>query len=196
MLPLIVVVLLVPTAAGFILAGPGAGVALGGLTLALLVFVVARSRPRDPIAEGPPEPGEAMLALAIEPITSRATADRLAELAARALPDSDRPKVVALAPVRPSARQRWLSIRGSTRPDAQREADRAVAELEAAGCEARGRIVDENPVLAIADTALLDGAAAVAFVVADDSHDEQIEEIRTRVERPVHKVSVHPPRSA
>jgi hypothetical protein len=191
MLPLLVLVLLVPPIAGFAFLGPTAGFVLGGLVLGGLVFAAARAIPRDPIAPGPLAPGDAMLAVGVVPIETRAIAERIAELAARAQPNTERPKVVALAPVRPTARQRWLSIRGDTREVAQAEADRAVRELEAAGCEADGKIVDENPVRAVADAAaLIGGAAGVVFVVDDDEHDLEIEEIRSRIERPVHKLRV------
>jgi hypothetical protein len=191
LLPLIVAALLVPTIAGFAFAGPTAGFLLGGLTLGVLVLLAARAIPREPIAPGPLAAGDAMLAVGVAPIETRAIAERIAELAARAQPDAERPKVVALAPVRPTARQRWLSIRGDTREVAQAEADRAVRELAAAGCEASGRIVDENPVRAVADAAALSGGAAgVVFVVDDEEHDLEIEEIRSRIERPVHKLRV------
>jgi hypothetical protein len=191
MLPLMIAALVVPASLAFAAAGPAAGLAVGGLTIGILVFLVARASPREPLATGPPEPGEPTLAVVIAPISGRATARRIVELAGRASADGDdAPAVLALAPVRPSAAQRWLSLRGDTRRRAQQRLDEAIETLNAVGANATGRIVDQDPARAVADVAAFSGASAVAFVVADHSEDAAIEKVRDRVERPVHRFEV------
>jgi hypothetical protein len=194
MLPLLIAALVVPASIAFAVAGPAAGFAAGGLTVAVLVFIVARASPHEPLATGPPEPGEPTLAVAIAPIADRETARRIVELASRASANGqDEPAVLALAPVRPSAAQRWLSLRGDTRRRARQRLEEAVENLSHAGANVTGRIVDQDPARAVADVAAFSGATAVAFVVADDSEDRAIEKVRERIERPVHRLEVETP---
>ncbi|HEY8640345.1 MAG TPA: hypothetical protein VIL53_07545, partial [Solirubrobacterales bacterium] len=49
MLPLIVIALVVPGSVGFIVAGPGLGLAIGALSVAIVLVVAAAQRPDEPI---------------------------------------------------------------------------------------------------------------------------------------------------
>lgn len=188
MLPLLAAALLVPVVAGFALGGPALGFLLGGLSAAVLIFIAARSRPRDPIAPGAVEAGDPVLAVAIAPIEQGHVVREIAEVAARS---SKPPRVLVLAPVEPSAPQRWLSLRGTTRDDAQAKLDLAIERLEALSCEVDGEIVDEDPARAVADQAAVHGAAAIVFVVPEgDDLGDEIEKIRSRTDRPVQTIEV------
>lgn len=189
MLPLLVVALLVPPVLGFALGGVAIGFLVGGLTAGVLIFIAARSRPTEPIAPGPPAAGEPVLAVAIAAIDDRVTAERVAAVAAGAGEGAPR-SVLVLAPLEPSATERWLSLRGTTRIDAQRKLDRAVELLEAAGSTAAGEIVDADPAQAVDDQAAVHGAAAIAFVVPRGECGDEIAEIRARTERPVELIEV------
>lgn len=181
--------LLLPPVLGFALGGVWLGLLLGGLAAGALLFVAARQTPRDPIAEGPPEAGTPTLALAVTPIEDRATAERVAQIARESTTGA--PRVLALAPVEPTAAERWLSLRGSVWPDADARLKRTLETLRAVGCEAEGEVVDEDPERAVADQAAVHGAAAITFVVPVGwDGEDKVDAVRSRTTRPVHVVEV------
>lgn len=184
-MPLLVGAIVIAVVGGFALGGPSLGVGLGGLVLVALVVVAFRSRPREPIAGSPT--GEAnVLALALAPIDDPATANRVATLA-EADPDSD---LLVLAPARGSTVRRWLSDEGPARLDAQRNLTISLATLATAGCEAEGRVADDDPILAVEDSVALYGASRIIFVVPAGGFEEEVAEISDRLDRPVHRVEV------
>lgn len=190
-LPLLVAAILLPTFAGFALGGPQIGVAVGGVCVATIVFLAARSRTRPPIGTRD-RPGDPALVLSAVPIEDPAIANRVALLAESAGSDGEGRPVVVLAPARGTTLRRWLSDVEPARFDAQRSLALSLGSLAAAGCEAEGRVVDEDPRQAVEDAVALHGAALVAFVVPPGDLEDQIEEIRTRLDRPVHRIEVRP----
>ena len=189
MLPLIVAVLVVPAFVAFALGGAGAGTAVGFLTIAALILIAARSRPREPIEFGGEQAGAPLLALALAPIEDAATANRVATIA-EAGADPDRHAVLVLAPVLSSSLQRWLSDEGPGRIAAQERLAVSIATLAAAGCHAEGRVVSEDPGEALEDVAVEYGARGVVFVVADRRYDRSIADLSGRLDRPVHRIEV------
>ena len=100
-LPLIVAALTLPIAVGFMLGGPGPGLALGALAAATLLVVAIRMYPRDRIeVASAPDQRHRVLVVALTAIDEPSTAS---EVAAAAGPASD---VLVLAPAlnRPLAR--------------------------------------------------------------------------------------------
>jgi hypothetical protein len=185
--PLAIAALLLPPFAGFALGGISLGLLFGVLALGALILLAARSTPREPIAPGPLTPDAPTLALALTPVTDRTTAERVASVAREASADGG--QILALMPVAPTATERWLSLRGTVRPDADERLERTLETLRATDCPVAGEIVDENPERAIADQAAVHGAAAIAFIVPPGWEDgKRVEAVRRRTDRPVHVI--------
>ncbi len=189
-LPLIVAAIVVPPFLGFALAGAAAGAALGFLVGAALIVIAVRFRPRGPIALASESEDAPLLALALAPIDDGGAASQVATLAEADREDGDGPAVLVLAPVQSTVTQRWLSDEEPGRVAAQERLAVSIATLTAAGCHAEGRVVSENPEQALEDVSAEHGARRLVFVVADDADDRLIEELRERVDCPVHRVEV------
>ncbi len=197
-LPLIVAALVVPSFLGFALAGAPAGVAMGSLSIAVLIFLAVRAGPRGPIPLARSGAAAPLLAIALAPIDGGAVANELATLAeagnverpAEAEPEADAgPSLLVLAPIRSTRTQVWLSDEEPGRVAAQERLAVSIATLTAAGVHAEGRVVAQDPAQALEDAAAEYGARRVAFVVDDERHDELIEEMTERLDVPVHRVS-------
>lgn len=191
-LPLIVAAIVLPTVVAFALAGPSVGVAVGGLSIGAIVLIAARSRTRGPITGPEPAAGDPLLVLTAVPIEEPGTANQVAALA-EALPGDGIARILVLAPARASTLRRWLSDVGPARFDAQRSLALSLGTLAAAGCAAEGRVVDEDPVQAIEDAVAVEGAALVTFVVPAGALAAEFAEVRSRLDRPVHRVEVREP---
>lgn len=189
MLPLLVLLIAVPIIAGFALGGAVVGFLLGGLVLSGFVLAAARSRHTEPIAPGKATARAPTLLVVVEPVTQRPLARRIGETAEEAA-RGEKASILALAPLEPTATERWLSLRGTTRQDAQQKLDRTISTLAEAGYEASGEIVDEDPARAVSDQAAVHGAAAIIFVVPEGECAEEIADVRSRTERRVEAIEV------
>lgn len=189
MLPLLVLAIAVPIIAGFALGGAPVGFLVGGLVLFAVVLTAARSRHTEPIAPGRPGAGAPTLVVVVEPVTQPRLARRIGELGEKAA-RGEETRILVLAPLDPTATERWLSLRGTTREDAQNKLDRTISTLAEAGYEASGEIVDEDPAQAVSDQAAVHGAAAVVFVVPEGECGEEIADVRSRTGRRVEAIEV------
>jgi hypothetical protein len=191
MLPLIVLALIAPTFAGFAIGGTALGTALGAATLAAVVVIAARSRPREAI-EFTRDGGEPLIAVALAPIDDARTANRIATLAEV---DGEREgySVLVLAPSQSTRTQRWFSDEGPGRVAAQERLAVSLATLAAGGCHAEGRVVSQDPAQALEDAAAEYGASRIAFVVSGDESDALIAELTDRLDRPVHRIEAETP---
>lgn len=187
-LPLLVAAILLPTFAAFALGGPQIGVAVGAACAATIVFLAARSRTRGPIAVGELGLEDPALVLSAVPIESPAIANRVAILAESSAAGGGRP-IIVLAPARATTLRRWFSDVEPARFDAQKSLALSLGSLAAAGCKAEGRVVDEDPRQAVEDAVAMYGAALVVFVVPPGEVQEEVEEIRSRLDRPVHRIN-------
>jgi hypothetical protein len=188
-LPLIVIALVVPGAAGFIVAGPGLGLAIGALSVLILLFVAVRSIHDEPIEVADAHDAHRRLLLvAIEPVDEPAAVESV-RAAARAGVDQE-PEVLVLAPAVNTPLSHWASDVGRARLDAQRKLVLTVGALAAAEVEAHGAVGDPDPLQAIEDT--LREFAADEVIVALPSEGERTElaklvrELRRRLDLPVY----------
>lgn len=191
MLPLIVVALIVPPFLGFALGGAGAGTAIGMTTLAVVIWIAARSGGRGEIELAGDQHDSPLLAVALAAIDDGATANRIATLA-EATGGSAGYAVLVLAPIQSSSLQRWLSDEGPGRIAAQERLAVSIATLATAGCHAEGRVVDQSPVQAIEDIAAQHGASRVVFITAAGRDEAVAAEVRSRLGRPVERIEVMP----
>jgi hypothetical protein len=190
MLPLIVLAIAVPIVAAFELGGPPAGLAVGALAVAVILFLAARARFDEPIevASAPPD-HFAMLVVLEAPLEDPNLAGAIEEIAragaqaTRASADH-RPEVLLLAPATNTAVRHWLSDLRRARFDAQHRLTLSLATLAAADLDARGAVGDSDPVQAVEDTLRTFGAQEVVFVTPPgDGRD--VEQVRRRLDRPV-----------
>ena len=192
MLPLVVIALVVPGSVGFLIAGPGLGLAIGALAVATVIFVAVRMHPDEPIEVARAEDRHRRLLLvAIEPIDEPEAVESV-RAAAHAGPDLD-PEVLVLAPALNTPLSHWASAVGRSRLDAQRKLVLTVGALAAAEVDARGAVGDPDPLQAVED-ALREYAADEVIVGVperrrESSARELVAELRRRLDVPVYPLS-------
>ncbi len=186
-LPLIVAAIAAPIVAGFMIAGPGLGLAMGALAGGVLIVAVARMRPEVPIEVAPaPDSRHRVLVVALAPIDEPAAASEVAKVSGS---DSE---VLVLAPAVNRALAHWADDLEGAREEAQRRLVLSLGTLAAAGLDARGRVGDSDAVQAIED-ALREFAADEAVLVTPpvegkDSGARTLVELRERLELPLRLV--------
>jgi hypothetical protein len=191
LLPLIVIALVVPGSAGFIIAGPGLGLAIGALAAAAVAVVAVLMRPDEPIEVAEARDGRRRLLLvAIEPVDQPAAVESV-RAAARATPEADA-EVLVLAPALNTPLSHWASDVGRSRLDAQRKLVLTVGALAAAEVDAHGKVGDADPLQAVEDT--LRQFAADEVIVALPGEDDTdaralAAELRRRLDLPVYPLS-------
>lgn len=190
-LPLIVAALAVPITAAFIFGGPPAGLAAGALAVFVLLWVAARAR-FDVEIEVAPAPGDRyrLLVVALRDVTDTGDAEALAAAAGQGASATglaaERPEVLVLAPALNTRLSHWASDLGRAREDAQRRLAVSIAALSGAGADARGRVGDSEPLVAVEDTLRSFPAQEVAFVLAGTPDEAALlREVRRRLDRPV-----------
>jgi hypothetical protein len=150
-LPVIVLAIVVPIVVGILLSGPEAGLAVGALVSAALVYVAVQMRPRGGIGEAP----DPMLRRRLLVVVSRPVEDPVttAAIAGEAGVDGKRDlaEVMILAPVRIGFLDRWASDLEPARRDAQKILVISVASLAKVGVVAEARVGDEDIVQAVED---------------------------------------------
>jgi hypothetical protein len=151
-LPLIVTGLIVPIVAAFAVGGGGVGLAVGALTVVVLVFIAARQRPLGPIGSAAATDGRRHLLLvatcAVDEPAAVAEISRVAGLDPGSGEDVD---VLVLAPARIRFLDRWTSDVEPARRAAQENLVATVAALAKAGVDAEARVGDEDVVQAVED---------------------------------------------
>jgi hypothetical protein len=170
-LPLVVIAIVVLIVGGFLLGGPGFGVAIGALAAVLLLWLAARMRPRGGIGESPdPEVRRRLLVVVSRPVEDAATT---ATIATEAGIDGirDLAEVMILAPARIGFLERWASDLEPARHEAQEALVISVATLAKAGVVAEARVGDEDIVQAVEDQVGSFAASEVILVTAPDQED-------------------------
>jgi hypothetical protein len=195
-LPLIVIALVVPGSVGFLIAGPGLGLAIGALAVATLLFIAVRLHPDEPIEVARAvDHHRRLLLVAIEPIDEPGAVETV-RTAAQAGDDLD-PEVLVLAPALNTPLSHWASDLGRSRLDAQRKLVLTIGALAAAEVEARGAVGDPDPLQAVED-ALRDYPADEVIVGVPERRRESdarqlVAELRRRLDLPVHPLSGRSP---
>jgi len=181
-LPLIVAALAVPVVAGFLLAGPALGVAMGALAVLAILVTAARQRPRGPIGAAPIGAGRRVLVVVTCPVDEPGAVARLArdaELGGA----GEGAEVRVLAPASIGFLDRWASDVEGSRRAAQECLVATVAALAKAGVEAEARVGDEDVVQAVEDQ-LQSFTASEVVLVSDGSGEaagDAAAELRSRL---------------
>lgn len=200
-LPFIVLALIAPPIAAFTLVGPSAGLAVGALAVAIILVIAARARFDEPIEVGA-SPGDRYMLLVVmtEPVEDPRVAAAIAEIAASgarstgAEPGRD-PEVLVLAPALNTPVAHWLSDLRTARFEAQRRLALSLGTLATTGLDARGRVGDSDPVQAVEDALRTFPAQEVVFVTPPD-RDQEVMEVRRRLDRPVRRLDARAPAPA
>ncbi len=190
-LPLIVAALVVPIVAGFLLAGPALGVAVGALAMLALLVVAARQRPRGPI--GPEDNGGGHRVLIVAADAVEAPADVARVVRAAGIRDSaDGGEVRVLVPARIGFMDRWASDVEGARRRAQERLVVTLAALAKAGVAAEARVGDEDVVQAVEDQ-LQSYPATEVVLVSGGAEDagEAAAELRSRLRAEFHHVQLN-----
>lgn len=166
-LPLIAAALVLPIVAGFLVGGPGIGVAMGALVALVVVVIAVRQRPRGPIGETPALEARRHVLLVVtreveEPGSVRAIL-REAGLEGSA---AEGARVLVLSPASIGFLDRWATDVADARRRAQERLVTTVAALARAGVDAEARVGDEDVVQAVEDQ--LGNCAADAVVLVSD----------------------------
>lgn len=189
LLPLIVFAITVPIAAGFLIAGPALGVAVGALVGAILLVVVARMRPERRIEVAiAADRRHRLLVVALVAIEEPAAA---AEIARMTVPGG---AVLVLAPAFNRALDHWADDLGKAREQAQQRLVLSLGSLAAAGVDARGSVGDSDPVQAVEDS-LREFAADEAILVAEPVEGKgpgarTLAELRARLDLPLRLIEI------
>jgi hypothetical protein len=190
--PLIVAGLVAPIVGGFLVGGPGLGMAVGVLAVVALVAIAVRERPRGPIASAPAQDDRRhVLLVAAGAVEDPGDVARIA--AAAGLGGSDgEAEVLVLVPARIGFLDRWASDVESARHRAQQHLVAAVAALAKAGIVAEARVGDEDVVQATEDQLQSYPATEVVLVSGDaEDTDEAAAELRSRLRADFHHVQLN-----
>ncbi|HEV7401156.1 MAG TPA: hypothetical protein VGN84_12935 [Solirubrobacterales bacterium] len=182
-LPLIVVGVVVPIVAAFMVGGPGVGVAVGALAAVAILVVAVGQKPRGPIASAPAEDARRhVLIVAATAVEDPADVGRLAD-AAELDSSKEGPDVLVLIPARIGFFDRWASDVESARHTAQERLVATVAALAKAGVAAEARVGDEDIVQATEDQLQSYPATEVVLVGdEEDGFDAAAVELRSRLQ--------------
>jgi hypothetical protein len=188
-LPLIVGAIAIPIVAGFLIAGPGLGLAVGALVGATMIVIVARLRPDEQIeVASATDQRRRVLVIVLTPIEDPEAASEVADVAR---PGAD---VLVLAPALNRRLAHWASDLDDAREAAQRRLVLSLGTLAAADVDGRGKVGDTDAVQAVEDT-LRDFAADEAVLVAAPVEGKgagarTLAELRSRLDLPLRLVEV------
>lgn len=195
-LPLIVLAIVLPIAAGFLLEGPALGLAVGALTATALIVYAARQKPDEPIEVARSrDDRRRILVVASGPVDEPEAAQAVADVA-RDEARGEAAEVLVLAPARSRFLDRWASDLEPGRREAQRDLVLSVAALAAARVDARGRVGDDDLVQAVEDTLTSFPASEVILATGPRNSDpggiRALEELRRRLDRPLRHLVLAP----
>jgi hypothetical protein len=188
-LPLIVAALAIPIVAGFWIAGPPLGLALGFLAVSSLIVIAARARPVEPIeAAAASDARPHLLVVLSHELDDPAAVEYIAEKV------DTGSEVRLLAPARSRLLDRWASDLDEAWTEAQRKLVLSTASLGAAQVPSRGAIGDEHIVRAVEDELRTYPANEVILVTGDDDQDPEgagaAEELASRLQQPLSRLVI------
>lgn len=189
-LPLVVIGLVIPSVAAFSIVGPQLGLAVGALSVGVLLFLAARASYDEAIeVAGSPDDRYRLLVVTGRPLDQPELAQRIAAVASEGERVTGAPggeaELLVLVPAHASRLDRWASDVGPARDQAQRSLALSLATLATAGLSARGRVGDADTVQAIEDQLHTFPARELVLVDGPGVGPGEVAEIRRRLDRPV-----------
>ncbi len=151
-LPLIVAAIAVPIIAGFLVAGPALGLAVGALAATALIVLAARQKPREQIRPTAAQDHRRHVLVALSrPVESPEAVAAIAEAVGANDPDAAG-EILVLAPATSGFLDRWATDVRRARTEAQRKLVISVASLARADLDARAQVGDADLVQAVEDS--------------------------------------------
>ena len=201
-LPLIALAIAVPIVAGFAIGG-GGGLAVGSVTVLVIVLFAIRAVPRGPIESAPAGDGRRHV-LIVSPGAVEDPADVARIVGEAGLePGAADPQtastaeIVVLVPARIGFLDRWASDVEGARHRAQEHLVATVAALAKAGVAAEARVGDEDVVQAVEDTLQSFPATEVVLVSGDGEEVETAaSELESRLRAEFRHVRLGAPQQA
>jgi hypothetical protein len=186
-LPLIVAAIVVPIVAGFIVGG-GGGLAVGSLSILIIVLYAIRQRPMGPIPSAATgDGGRHVLIVAADGVEDPDDVARITRAAGIGA-SAEEHEVRVLVPARIGFLDRWASDVEGAREQAQKKLVATVAALAKAGVAAEARVGDEDVVQAVEDQLQSYPATEVVLVSSEEDAGEAAVELRSRLEAEFHHV--------
>ena len=194
-LPALVIVIVLPAVAGFLLAGPALGMAGGALSVTAIAVAAARLRYDEPIEVARSAAQRYHLLVVatatIDSVAAMEIEERVEEAAQIAgVHRDDAVDVLVLSPVLNRGLSHWASDLGTAMVKAQERLVVSLATLAAASVGGRGEIGDADPVQATEDTLRTFPAQEVLLVEESGGGRRVIDELRRRLDRPLRRVEV------
>lgn len=188
--PLLLALILFPSAAAFALIRPEAGIAVAGLVTTALVVYVLVKRPWDPIGRLPhPELDRRLLIVAMFPVEDSRAITRVADEVKLGY-DEHESEIRLLTPATNRFLKRWATDLEEARARAQSSLVVSVASLSLAGVDAQPEMGDEDVVLAVEDELARFDATEVFLVTRRDPDSKVANELRTRLLPRFHHVNL------
>jgi hypothetical protein len=196
-LPLGVAAIILPSAAGFAIAGPPLGMAVGAITVAALLVLAARAKFDEPIeVAASQDRRDRMLVVATQGVDEPALVEQIARIAAEGQQVVDpraSSEVVLLAPAVQSTLDRWASDVDKARRAARAAVAASLGAFAVAGLDAAGKVGDGSPLQAIEDELHTFPAREVIVVDGPGLGASEVAELRRRLDRPVRELNPHQP---
>ncbi len=192
-LPIVVAAIAVPIVGGFLVAGPGLGVAVGALAAVAILVFAARQQPKGPIGGESTSDDAKRHILIVVTSCPVEEPDAVAAIvrAARLEGADESAEVRVLAPANIGFLDRWASDVAGARQQAQEKLVATVAALAKAGVVAEGRVGDEDVVQAVEDQLQSYPADEVVLVSGRDGGVEHIQAAAAELESRLRAEFVH-----
>lgn len=188
--PVLLMVILFPSAAVFALVRPEAGVAVAGLITTGLVVYLLVKRPWDEIGRSPaPGVERNLLVVVTFPIEDARAISRVAD-EVRLGYQEDEAEIRLLTPAANTFLKRWATDLEDARSRAQSRLVVSIASLSLAGVDAQPRLGDEDVVLAVEDELARFDATEVFLITRGDPDSKIAEELRSRLLPRFHHVNL------
>lgn len=179
--PLLLALILFPSAAAFALVRPEVGVAVAGITTSLLVVYLLVWYPWDPIGRAPtPGPERRLLVVTTFPIEDARAITRVADEVKLGHEEAES-EIRLLTPAANTFLRRWATDIERARERAQGSLVVSVASLALAGVDAAPQLGDEDVVLAVEDDLATFDATEVFLFTRNDPDSRIADELRTRL---------------
>lgn len=187
-LPLIVLALVAPSVAAFSLVGPQLGLAVGALTVAVVIVLAARARFDEEIeVAATTDRRYRLLVVTPGPLDDPNLVERIAAIASEgeSVFGGGPAELRVVVPARSSRLDRWATDLEPARAAAGRALAVTLGALGVAGLDAGGRIGDGDAIQAIEDELRRFSAREVVLVDGPGLGLGEVEEVRRRLDRPV-----------
>lgn len=191
-LPLIVAVIVIPIAGGFVLAGPALGLVLGTMIPAAMVIIAVRMTPKPTITPATArDRRRRVLVVVTEAVNHGPTVEQIASAIGRG--DDAPAETIVLSPAESGFLSRWTSDPGPAREEAQSRLVVTIASLAKAQVTAEARVGDAGIIQATEDLLQTLPATEVILITgtpaSDPAGNRAAAELEARLSTPFTRIT-------